>query len=183
MNSVQVYRFKFTNEFMSELHVFSKIHQYDERSDFKYAWDLWVEDNEDVINKETRRLHQLGYDGDILDKMYKSARYYFRKKSNVKKEPAQRRNYISVSQDLLVTMDNHIQENIGNKNYNPKSGFIMYCKAHESLLKQVIANILGSESIDTKLIGEKIKKTYKNRYFIISNSRKYNNDVNAVNYE
>lgn len=166
---IPIYRFKFTDEFMTELYVFSKVHQYDERHDFKEAWKSWVEDNIETINNEMRRLHQLGYDGDILDKMFKSARYYFRKKSDKKKEPVQRRSYISVSQDLLVTMDNHIQENIKNIDYNPKTGFIMYCKANEILLKQVIANIMGSENIDAKQIGEKIKKTYKNRYFIAVN--------------
>lgn len=167
MSSIPIYRFKFTDEFMSELHVFSKIHQYDERNDFKEAWNIWAEDNIETINKEMRRLHQLGYDGDILDKMYKSARYYFRKKSDEKKEPTQRRSYISVSTDLLVSMDLHIQKKIKEKNYNPKTGFIIYCKEHESLLKQVIANIMETEDIEAKLIGEKIKKTYKNRYFMI----------------
>jgi hypothetical protein len=167
---MQIYRFKFTEEFMSELHVFSKIHQYDDRKDFKEAWNTWSEDNIEIINKEMRRLNQLGYDGDVLDKMYKSARYYFRKKSDEKKEPTQRRNYISVSTDMLVTMDLHIHSNVNNKNYNPKSGFITYCKEHETLLKQVIANIMETEDIDAKSIGEKIKKTYKNRYFMITKS-------------
>jgi hypothetical protein len=171
MNIIPIYRFKFTDEFMTELHVFSKVHQYDERNDFKEAWKLWVEDNIETVNNEIRRLHQLGYDGDILDKMFKSARYYFRKKSNEQKEPVKRRNYISVSQDLLVTMDKHIQENIGNKDYKPKTGFIQYCKANEALLKQVIAEIMGSENIDAKQIIDKIKKTYKNRYFTAVNNK------------
>jgi TctA family transporter len=33
-----IYRYKFTQEFMDELYKFSKIHQYDERADFKEAW-------------------------------------------------------------------------------------------------------------------------------------------------
>ncbi len=34
-NSINIFRFKFTQEFMSELYKFSKIHQYDHRKDFK----------------------------------------------------------------------------------------------------------------------------------------------------
>lgn len=167
MDIIPVYRFNFTDEFMAELHMFSKIHQYDERKHFKESWETWVEDNIDIINEESRRLLQLGYDGDILDKMFKSARYYFRKKSTEKKEPVKRRTYVSVSQDLLVTMDNHIQTNMKNKNYHPKSGFIMYCKSNEILVRQVIANIIESGDIEINLISEKIKKTYKNRYFTL----------------
>jgi hypothetical protein len=46
----QIYRFKFSKEFMEELHNFSKIHQYDERKDFKEAWKIWIEDNNDIID-------------------------------------------------------------------------------------------------------------------------------------
>ena len=65
-----IYRYKFTTEFMEELYTFSKIHQYDERQDFKEAWNMWVEDNNELIVEEGRRLENLGYDGDILDKIW-----------------------------------------------------------------------------------------------------------------
>jgi hypothetical protein len=79
-----------TDEFMKELHNFSKIHQYDHRKDFKEAWNTWIEENNDIVTDEIRRLTEMGYDGDILDKMFKSARYYFRKKSTEKNEPQAR---------------------------------------------------------------------------------------------
>ena len=82
---ISIYRFTFTENFMSELYQFSKIHQYDDRVAFQEAWKLWVDDNNELVNDETRRLTQLGYDGETLERMYKSARYYFRKKSTEKK--------------------------------------------------------------------------------------------------
>ena len=36
--NINIYRYKFTTEFMNDLFIFSKIHQYDHRSDFKEAW-------------------------------------------------------------------------------------------------------------------------------------------------
>jgi hypothetical protein len=63
-----IYRFKFTDDFTSELNKFSKIHQYDHRKDFKEAWEIWIEDNEGLVNEEVRRLTNIGYDGDILEK-------------------------------------------------------------------------------------------------------------------
>jgi len=164
--NLQIYRFKFTKDFMEELYTFSKIHQYDERNDFKEAWKIWAEDNEEIINNEIKRLNELKYDGDIMDKMFKSARYYFRKKSTEKKEPKQRRPYISVTRELLDSMDVHIEANIHNKNYQPKIGFILFCKDNEKLLKEAVTKIFEQGVNDIELIQNKIKKTYKNRYFI-----------------
>ena len=75
-----IYRFKFTPEFTQLLFEFSKLHQFDDRHTFREAWEVWLEDNNDEVCKETRYLSNLGYEGDVLDKMYKSSRYYFRKK-------------------------------------------------------------------------------------------------------
>ena len=104
-NNVSIYRYKFTDDFTQELYKFSKIHQYDHRKDFKDAWQIWTEENENLVDGEVRRLTNLGYDGDVLDKMFKSARYYFRKKDTDKKEPQKRRVYVGVQKELLEAMD------------------------------------------------------------------------------
>jgi hypothetical protein len=164
-----IFRFKFTENFMEELSDFSKIHQYDHRKDFKEAWVKWTAENEDLVTKEVQRLVALGYpnEEDIVDdKMFKSARYYFRKKSSIKAEPKQRRQYIGVDHELLETMDRHIIANIHNDDYKPKSAFVMFCKENEDVLKHTIAKM---ETSDVKLIQDKIKKTYKNRYFMLTN--------------
>jgi len=163
-----IYRFKFTQEFMDELYKFSKIHQYDQRKDFKEAWKVWTEDNIEIIEEEIKRLSILGYDGDVLDKMFKSARYYFRKKSTEKKEPKQRRQYISVPRELLDSMDQHIEEHIHNDDYQPKTGFISFCKSNEKILKSAITKIFEQGISDSCVIEDKIKKTYKNRYFMLT---------------
>jgi len=168
---ILIYRFKFTEEFMEELYNFSKIHQYDERKDFKEAWKNWTEDNETIIDDEMRRLLNLGYEGDVLDKMFKSARYYFRKKSTEKKEPKQRRQYISVNRELLDAMDKHIDEHIYNADYQPKTGFIIFCKDNENILKETISKIYEQGIKESQMIEDKIKKTYKNRYFMLTNKK------------
>ena len=166
-----IYRYKFTEEFMEELYKFSKIHQYDDRKDFKEAWKVWTEDNGEIIDIEMRRLLNLGYEGDVLTKMFKSARYYFRKKSPQKKEPKQRRPYISVNRELLDAMDNHIEEKIYNSDYQPKTGFTEFCKENEAILKETITKIFEQGIKDSNLIEDKIKKTYKNRYFMLTNKK------------
>ena len=166
-NDVNIFRYKFTDDFTSEMFKFSKIHQYDHRKDFKEAWNIWVEENENIIADEVRILENLGYEGDILDKMFKSARYYFRKKSTEKKEPIQRRNYLGVQKVLLDAMDEHIQSKINLEDYKPSDGFVEFCKSYMELLKDEVKNLCKNGLNDTNEIKNKIKKTYKNRYFLL----------------
>jgi hypothetical protein len=171
--NINIYRYKFTQEFMNEIYQFAKIHQYDERKDFKEAWEIWMESQSELINSEVNRLTALNYQGDIIDKMFKSARYYFRKKGTVKKETAQRSNYVAVNKDLLDAMDEHIITNISKKDYKPSEGFVDFCNTNVSLLKEEVSRLFEEEGLqkDAKIVEKKMKKTYKNRYFIIvSNS-------------
>jgi hypothetical protein len=159
-----IYRFKFTDEFMNHLHYFAKIHQYDNRILFKESWNQWTEENAVIIQKETQRLNQLGFSGNILEKMYKSARYYYRKKPQMNKIKIQtcRKSYVGVPYELLVAMDEHLK----NMHCHPKFGFRHFCQTNEVIIKQSIAIILSADHIHTQEICGKIKKTYKNRYFI-----------------
>uniref|UniRef100_A0A6C0ARG4 Uncharacterized protein n=1 Tax=viral metagenome TaxID=1070528 RepID=A0A6C0ARG4_9ZZZZ len=167
--NINIYRYKFTSEFMNDLFIFSKIHQYDDRSDFKEAWEQWTEDNENIISSEVNRLTNLGYEGDIIDKMYKSARYYFRKKGNEKKPASLRRDYISVSKNLINAMDQHIRVEIHREDYKPSDAFDEFCKSNIDILKENIAIICKNGLTDAVEIKNKIKKTYKNRYFLFAN--------------
>lgn len=166
---VNIFRFKFADEFVRDLYNFSKIHQYDHRKDFKEAWNIWVEENKTLVDEEIFRLKNLGYEGDILDKMFKSARYYFRKKSSEKKTPRDRRVYVGVQKELLDCMDDHIMKNINNKEYKPSTAFLEFCKQNVNTLQEEVNNLIKSGITDKEEIKEKIKKTYKNRYFMIIN--------------
>ena len=160
---VGIYRYKFSNMFIEELFRFSKIHEYDDRKTFKEEWTTWTEENDDLIQGEIRRLQQLGYDGDILNKMFKSARYYFRKKSPQKKTQIKRRTYIGLQKEMIEAMDDYITSNVGVK---PSESFDGFCKSHMDLLKKQVVELCKCNIKDPEEIREKVKKTYKNRYFI-----------------
>lgn len=164
-----IYRFKFTEEFMIELHNFSKIHQYDSRKDFKEEWEVWTKENEDLVRQEETRLSILGYDGNVLDKMFKSARYYFRKKSNVKIDAKQRVKYTSINRELLNAMDSHVGLYSNSEEYQPKTAFMEFCINNEVLVKSCLKEMLENGIKDKQYILSKIKKTYNNRYFIFTN--------------
>ena len=167
INNINIYRYKFTNDFTNELFKFSKVHQYDHRKDFKEAWEIWMGDNENIVDEEVRRLTNLGYEGDIIDKMFKSARYYFRKKSTEKKAPAKRRIYVGSQKDLLETMDEHIKSHINSGDFKPSEGFDEFCKENVDILKEQVNMLCRAGFTDPNEIKSKIKKTYKNRYFLI----------------
>jgi len=178
--NVNIFRYKFADDFITELNTFSKIHQYDHRHDFKAAWNIWIEENEVIISEESRRLTNLGYDGDILDKMFKSGRYYFRKKSTEKRAPQARRTYVGAQKDLLDSMDEHIKQNINSEEYKPSDGFDKYCKDNIEILQEEV-NMLCKNGLNNSIeIKTKIKKTYKNRYFMIINNNKNNKINNTI---
>jgi len=164
-----IYRYKFDDTIINEIHNFAKIHEFDGRKDFKEAWNNWITEKNTIISQETQRLLELGYEGDVIDKMFKSARYYFRKKRTEKKEPSRRRNYIGLQKELLESMDNHILNNIKKDDYKPAKGFDNFCKENLDLLKIEVNKLISYNITNINEIKNKIKKTYKNRYFMIIN--------------
>jgi hypothetical protein len=170
--NLNIYRYKFTDDFIIELYNFSKVHQYDHRTDFKEAWNHWVEDNSEIVEEEVRRLVDLGYEGDVIDKMFKSARYYFRKKGTEKRAPQERRDYVTSDKDFLRTIDEHIRLNLDNEKIKPSEGFEEYCKDNIEALREEIGRLYKNGIKNHKEIQNKIKKTYKNRYFLITNKHK-----------
>jgi len=161
-----IHRYKFTQLFMDELYKFAKVHQYDERKLFKESWNIWIEESHELIKNEEDRIKKIGYDGDVLDKMFKSARYYFRKKSNIKNEPKERRKYVSLNKEMLEEMDKDILSGLTKNKFKPSEGFDNFCEKNKDLIKKEI-EVLLDKKIESDDIMLKIKKTYKNRYFML----------------
>jgi hypothetical protein len=162
-----IYRFKFTPNFTQLLFEFSKMHQYDDRHAFREAWGDWMDKHDEEIITESRYLSNLGYQGNIPDKMYKSSRYYFRTKTTAKVEPKKRRDYVSMDRDLLDNMDNHITNAMKENEFCPASGYDNFCLTYTGVVMTEVERLL-SEGLDCEEIKFKLKKTYKNRYFQIS---------------
>jgi hypothetical protein len=192
IQSKQIYRFKFSPQVITELQDFAKIHQFDDRLVFKTAWERWCETHKILIDNEINRLNMLNYDGDILDKMFKSARYYYRKKSlnednnndklnlgekgekgekegegeKGEKSESKRRYYISMNPIVLTNMDYHIQRNINNKQFSPAWGFDDFCHTHYGVLKDEIFRLynMHKHNQKTPLKSEDISLKIKKTY-------------------
>ena len=160
-----IFRYKLSDEFSCELHKFAKIHRYDDRESFKEEWNKWTCENDDIINIEVRRLLELNYKGNVLNKMFKSARYYYKNKKNVIVEPKERRKYVSMNKTLITEIDKHIQANV---NVSPSVCFTNFCVEYKDTI-DIEMSKLSDSGLNNDDIYLKFKKTYKNRYFIIQN--------------
>lgn len=161
----KIFRFKFTNDFTSQIQEFSKIHKHDDTKTFKEFWQKWVDNNRNIVESEARTLENNGYMGNAYDKMYKSARYYYKNKSDKEVDAKKRKKYISLPKEVIISIDEHIDKNIRSENYTPANGFDEYYENIDNSVVEMINIIKDSNNINQKEMENKIKKTYKNRYY------------------
>lgn len=164
-----IYRFKFSEHFMGLLTVFANNHRFDDASMFKERWLRWTtnETNIEHIMKEEKRLVDCRYSGDMEDKMFKTVRYYLKNKSTEKTKPKKRRKYISISKNIIDTMDKHIEEVAINENLKPAVAYNNYASqnVYSDMIEQEVERLMKLNMNEVDAIN-KIKKTYKNRYYL-----------------
>lgn len=190
----KTFRFDFSEEMMKSIERFSIVHQYDDRKIYKELWKIWEDDNANEIDEEIQRLTDMGYIGDIKDKMFKAGRYYFRKKNirnelennqaeqeqsqaeqeqsqsqedkilMVKKTVKKTRAYITMNPETLECIDEHISENLCD-NFKPSEGYTEFCKENADILRIEIRRMVSEHGMNLNEVIEKVKKTYKNRYY------------------
>jgi hypothetical protein len=161
-----IYRFKFSEEFLDILVEFSTIHQHDKSKVFKEAFELFVEKEEEAIALERERLENAGYKGDIIEKMYKSARYYFKNKdrSEDKVNCKKRRVYIKQNKEFIEIIDRNLMFVADLK---PSEAFEEFKEKNKQCFEDECLRI--GEYLDKQQTYNKIKKTFKNRYFLNRN--------------
>ena len=165
-NDVKTYRYKFSENVVKSLFEFSKLHQFEKRKDYKESWEAWTKQNDELISTESRRLLIDGYNGDVIDKMYKSARYYFRTKPTAKVEPKKRRKYTACSRDFIDNMDEFITKGYKeNKDFKPSEKYSTFCEQNKEDLLKEKNRIKAEDKLEDNEVLDKIKKLFKNRYF------------------
>lgn len=160
---MQTFRHDFSEKFIEDLKCFAIIHKYDDRKVFKEAWNNWTEQDsiKNQIHQEIERLHSSGYKGDVLDKMFKSARYYFRKKEE-KVEETPRRKYVTLSPLFLEKIDNYIMGTM--TTLSPADMYEEFCKTRKEIISEQIVQLSNLTPED---ICIKLKKTFKNRFYVL----------------
>lgn len=169
-----IYRYKFSEIFKRNIFNFAQMNKHVEnREEWESKFDIWKRQNVQHILEEQRRLTNMGFDGDIQlkqGKIYKSARYYFKNKEiNNDKKPKKRRVYVSLDRSVLNIIDEDIA-NIMNVKENtiskPHKAYTRFIKdSNYTNIINVEKERLLTKNLDAKEIDDKIKKTYKNRYY------------------
>ena len=179
----QKYRFDFTDKVKFMLADFANMNKNATRKEFTKAWLTWLSHAtiKSMLDSEKTRMELEGYEGDVLDKMFKSTRYYHKKRDrmeNTDKNKTSRGKYKNrFSREFLNKMDEYIQLQLGDiKNVVNKNGKMInilsqseaynrYCMANQDKILSEFLLIKRSQGELTMDMVEKIKKTYKNRFY------------------
>lgn len=177
--SLKTYHFNPSPQIVELLTDFACVHKYDDRKTFKEAWEKTIADPDvsPIIQEETEKLKNEGYEGDALDKIFKSLKYYYVKKSKKGEcdvaEKKSRKKYECLEGELLTQMDVHISSLIrthitpnNNPNTNKDSMFVKICCLSPSAAFNHYCEINKEHIADLDVDKlTQIKKTYKNRFF------------------
>lgn len=188
------YRFDFTEEFGQVLSAFAARHKNAARKTFKTEWNLWCEIPEikEQITLEINNMKRNGFEGDILDKMFKSARYYHRKNVTkpkpikCKTEPKQHSNRFT--KEFLDIIDIHIEyyinTQIGKSHHthtdtrislSQSESYNWFCETRQDDIYAELLDIKGQRGImDAQIMSEKLKKAYKTRFYTKRKNSLYN---------
>lgn len=158
-----IFRFKLSDELNDCMYHFAKIHAYDDLKTFKEAFDSWYKTDQIVsfVQQEDLRLHKNGYTGDLRQKIFKSVRYYYRKKrGNINEQGhieidsnKERTKSFYLPKQMFDYIDRIIANNLNTK---PSILFTTFLETYDN-------NSLVQEYIDKDV--SKLKKAFKNRIF------------------
>ena len=185
-----VFRYKFNDDVTAVLSKFANDNESLPKKEYKEQWKNWLNSNEEFVRNERERLTSQGYNNiDVTTKMFRTTKYYLRK--NMEKsdtdnnEPSTnddqfRKKIFFVSKDLLKTMEEHISKAIS-ENISPSKSFQSFADNYKSDIENEIENITTKHTSDTEntenieqiksTINEKIKKTYKNKYYNVTKNK------------
>ena len=176
---LKTHHYKPSPELVEYLAYFSTLHRFDDRETYKEAWEEWIHtpDVASLLEDEIARLQHTGYTGNALSKIYKSARYYYRKKplAVAEEKPVEgkkRKKYEGLPSDVLDAMDLHIAQCI-------KSHIVTITQTQETQQIQMKSSVSPGDAykqyVDTlaepldEVMTKKYKKTFKNRFFLYRN--------------
>jgi|TARA_E500000178_G_C16710969_1_gene612660 hypothetical protein len=150
-----MYRFTFSDEIVNELYQLNRIHQFSDKQTYKEAWKTWCDAHQDLIDIEIERLTTLGYEGDVLGKLYHTSRYYIRNQF-VKDKPEKkttRKTRTSIPKEILRQIEQHIQDH---SNLKPIESFRLFHRTQGDILQD----------------EKQLHKAYMNRYCVIKQKNK-----------
>ena len=172
----RTFRYQLGDEILASLRPFAERHALTTSAEFKSHWDLWCTMNATLIDTEAARLKDQGYNGDTHGKLYRATRYYF-KNSPPSLEQSRRSNrcvYITLAPQLLQAMDEHLRTFVSSDSAKPAALYQHFLATRTDLvplLTTEIQRMLVQGGFDNARALAKVKKTYKNRYFLMTQAK------------
>lgn len=154
-----IFRFKLADELIVSMNHFAKVHAHDDLKTFKESFDTWYTSSDValLVEKENDRLHENGYKGDVRHKIFKSIRYYYRKKgTKTNNEPEvkqERKKSFYLPKEMFDYIDRIIQNKLNTK---PSDLFTMFLETYQD--NPVVREYMEKDE-------SKVKKAFKNRIF------------------
>jgi hypothetical protein len=146
---MKIHRFKCSAELNQEIMNFSEIHKFDIDETLQEHFALWLEENKDLITRESEFLKRHEYDDPIETKIFKSIKYYYIKKFTrepEKKKEKKKAEKIDPAIMQLIKTDLE-QQFQTNPNFKPSETYEKFKRNDDPF----------------------IKKSYKNQYYQMKN--------------
>jgi hypothetical protein len=163
---LDTFHYHFSEEMGERFTYFATLHRYDDRKSFKENWEKWIAEPDvaECISKEMDCIKTGGYVGDVIGKMFRSVRYYYRKKQikDPNLESKKRKTYEMASKEILEEIDRHIliqitDNSVDQTNRDAKRSMLSPAKAF-------------AHYVETRedVVEDKYKKIYKNRFYLLA---------------
>lgn len=175
----KTFRFKISNsELYDEIVQFSKTYKYSTNEVLKQQYERWC--NQDniwcMIHNEEIMLRRNGYDlnnNNIHQKIYKSIKYYHIKNmlnntsfqsSNESKKNKTNNIKLRFSSELIYLVKQYIEDSYNNDEFKPSLCFNTFCEKYNEQINTEKNNY--DDEITEKEFNQKLKKMFKNQYFM-----------------
>jgi len=173
-------RYKFSNLFINSIKLFCENNKFIDNDNFKKKYQLWKIENSIAITCEKDLLLSNGYTGNFENKLNKAILYYFKYNFTSKAECENecefetrfaniiKRQYLTFDFEFLQLIDAHIYRHFNSE--NKIKGKLLFEEFKILNLNKIFEQKDKLKYIlcDEKILDQKVKKTYQNRYYNIN---------------
>jgi hypothetical protein len=149
-----IYRYKLSNDTEELLNEFARTFFHLSNKELSDEWNQFQATHASDFEREETRLREMGYDGDINAKIYRSLRYYhikrYRNPDTFRRNIIQeRKQYQPIPQDIQLKMTRFFERNCDVSKDKPQVKFLEFVR----------------ENDDSLLENIQIKKAFKNMFY------------------
>ncbi len=176
---IQSFRHDFSDAMKANLEQFTQAHHNEPRKQYQQSWNEWTQTHQQIFSKECEALYKQGFEGDPMDKLYKSARYYFRKKTlgtlasqqQTDNKEDKERTYVRIPSKITESMITFIKQSLENSTRGTKlelsqqNAFHDYVTQHKELIFTSLVTRRQEKGGLEENMDKKLKKAFRNKFY------------------